>query len=183
MSTPRPTDDVVALVVGVARLGERSLRGWWRTYGLDAAGKYVLEELFPRTWRPVAIELDIASATAVHDELLGRPTALHLFSDYLPFRRWAAAWLAEQKTVEPPDDLLETMVGWDVDAAITAIRGQTAAAQPSDAERVGRGLLLGRISRAELADGSTVIDLSKRLAAAYLDQSDELYPPYLDLVG
>jgi hypothetical protein len=29
-----------------------------------------------------------------------RPTALHLFSGLLPFRRWAASWLAEQKTSE-----------------------------------------------------------------------------------
>jgi hypothetical protein len=181
MSVGVVTDEVVRLVVGVARLGERSLRGWWRTYGLDAAGKYVLEELFPRTWQPAAVELDIASAAVMHDELLGRPTALHLFSDHLPFRRWAAAWLSEQKTAEQPDKLLETMTEWDLASATTAI-DSWAAARPSRAESLGNGLRLGTASLPELTDPAKLVDLAQRLAAAYLTQNDQLRPPYVDLV-
>jgi hypothetical protein len=49
--------------------------------------------MFRRTWRPAALELDIAAASRMHEELLGRTTALHLYSDLLPFRKcriWAA---------------------------------------------------------------------------------------------
>jgi hypothetical protein len=45
--------------------------------------------------------LDILGATRRQEELLGRKTALHLFSDELPYRRVALAWLAERKTAEP----------------------------------------------------------------------------------
>jgi hypothetical protein len=86
--TSHPTEDGARLVLGVARLGERSLRGWWRTYGLDPAGRYVLEELYPPTWRSAALELDISSVTVAHDELLDGPTALHLFSDRVRGLGW-----------------------------------------------------------------------------------------------
>src|SRR3954462_663603 len=100
------TPDIVPIVLGVARLGENDLRGWWQGHALDRTGQYVLSNMFRRTWRPVALELDISAATRMHDELLGRASALHLFSDLLPFRRWATGWLAEQKTTEPPPTLL-----------------------------------------------------------------------------
>jgi ATP-dependent helicase/nuclease subunit B len=47
----------------------------------------------------------------MHEELLGRSTALHLFSDLFPFRRWTAGWLAEQKTTPEQDPLLGALVG------------------------------------------------------------------------
>lgn len=84
------TSDAVRLVLGVARLGELDLRGWWRGHGPDRTGSHVLSGMFRRTWRPAALELDIATATVMHDQLLGRSTALHLFSDALPFRRLGA---------------------------------------------------------------------------------------------
>src|SRR5215212_10747906 len=79
--------DVVCLVLGVARLGEKDLRGWWKGHAIDRTGQYVLSSMFRRTWKPAALELDIAAASRMHQELLGRSTALHLFSDSLPFRR------------------------------------------------------------------------------------------------
>src|SRR4051812_48918110 len=86
------TDTVVRLVLGVARLGEADLAGWWSSHGMDRAGRYVLSRSFRRTWRSVALEVDVLSATRRHNDALGnRRTALHLFSDELPFRRWAAA--------------------------------------------------------------------------------------------
>src|SRR3954468_14959375 len=93
------TLDTVRLALGVSRLGEKDLRGWWQGHALDRTGQYVLSSMFRRTWRPAALELDIAAATRHHSELLGRASAVHLFSDRLPFRRWASAWLAEQKTM------------------------------------------------------------------------------------
>jgi hypothetical protein len=35
-------EQVMNLVLGVARLGEAGLRGWWQSHGLDQAGQYVL---------------------------------------------------------------------------------------------------------------------------------------------
>ena len=89
------TDRAIRLVLGVARLGEQGLRGWWRSHGLGKGGQYVLTRSFPRTWRAAALELDILSAAYRHDDLLERSTALHLFSSAFPFRRWAEAWLSE----------------------------------------------------------------------------------------
>ena len=81
---PADHERVIDLLLGVARLGEAGLRGWWQSHGLDQAGQYVLGGSFPRTWRCAALELAIASAKRRHEETLGRPTALHLFSDELP---------------------------------------------------------------------------------------------------
>ena len=39
----------VRMVLGVARLGEADLRGWWTCHGLDRAGSFVLGRAFPRT--------------------------------------------------------------------------------------------------------------------------------------
>src|SRR5437868_436451 len=105
------TDRAIRLVLGVARLGEQGLRGWWRSHGLGKGGQYVLTRSFPRTWRAAALELDILSAAYRHDDLLERSTALHLFSSAFPFRRWAEAWLSEQKTLAP-DPLFDELAGW-----------------------------------------------------------------------
>src|SRR6185295_13212969 len=109
------TADTVRLVLGVARLGENDLRGWWQGHALDRTGQYVLSTMFRRTWRPAALQLDVSAATRMHDELLGRSTALHLFSDLLPFRRWATGWLAEQKTSDDVPDLLIALESWTDD--------------------------------------------------------------------
>ncbi len=86
------SEEASRLVLGVARLGEMDLAGWWSTHGLDHTGRYVLAKAFKRTWRSAALELDLVSAARRHDDALtGRRTALHLFSDELPFRRWAAS--------------------------------------------------------------------------------------------
>jgi hypothetical protein len=71
------------LVLGVARLGEKDLRGWWKGHAIDRTGQYVLSSMFRRTWKPAALELDVAAASRMHLELLGRSSALHLFSDVI----------------------------------------------------------------------------------------------------
>jgi hypothetical protein len=116
------TTDVIRLVLGVARLGEKDLRGWWKGHAIDRTGQYVLSSMFRRTWKPAALELDVAAASHMHRELLGRSTALHLFSDLLPFRRWAIGWLAEQKTAPEQDSMLDTLQRWTGDDSTETLR-------------------------------------------------------------
>ncbi|MCY4194861.1 MAG: BrxE family protein, partial [bacterium] len=111
------------LVLGVARLGEADLRGWWNCHGLDNVGSFVLKRAFPRTWQPAALELDVLSARRRHaNSLPGRKTALHLFSGELPFSHWAAAWLAEQKSAPEVDPLFAEFASWDLAAADARLR-------------------------------------------------------------
>jgi len=176
------TLNLVRLVVGVARLGENDLRGWWRGHALDQTGQYVLSSMFRRTWRSAALQLDVSAAARMHDELLGRSTALHLFSDLLPFRRWAAGWLAEQKTSDEGHELLATFEAWDVDRAVSTLRDWCDPVDPASGESLGNGLLLGRLTGHELEDPVLLLRTARRLAASYLDQLGGLRPPYFDLV-
>lgn len=181
--TPDTPDtlDIVRLVLGVARLGENDLRGWWQGHALDRTGQYVLSSMFRRTWRPAALELDVSAAARMHDELLGRSTALHLFSDSLPFRRWTAGWLAEQKTVETAPDLLTAMETWTADQAVSALRDWCGPVQSPQGEALGNGLLLGRLSSTDLHDPAMLLQTARRLCGSYLDQTGALRPPYFDL--
>lgn len=175
---PADHERVIDLVLGVARLGEAGLRGWWQSHGLDQAGQYVLGGSFPRTWRCAAVELAITSAKRRQEEMLGRPTALHLFSDELPFRRLASAWLAEQKT-SGDISRIDGFAIWTTETAVEALRAWTG--KSAVGEVVGSGLLLGRFTGAELGDPATLASIAKQLAAAYLDQSGDLRAPYFDL--
>lgn len=170
--------EAVRLVLGIARLGEQGLRGWWRSHGLGKGGQYVLATAFPRTAKSAALELDIISAGHRHEDLLGRSTALHLFSRACPFRRWAEAWLAEQKTLAP-DALFNQLASWDLENALSSLRDW--AGDSPDGEPVGECLLLGQLSDDELTDGESSVRYAKLLAAAYLDQGSNLRPPYFDL--
>jgi len=175
---PADHERVIDLVLGVARLGEAGLRGWWQSHGLDQAGQYVLGSSFPRTWRCAALELAIASAKRRHEEMLGRPTALHLFSDELLFRRLANAWLAEQKT-GGDTSRIDSFASWTTESAVDSLRAWTGASTAG--EVVGSGLLLGRFTSAELGDPVTLASIAKQLAAAYLDGSADFRAPYFDL--
>ena len=176
------SNDVVRLVLGVARLGEKDLRGWWSGHALDGTGRYVLSSMFRRTWRPAALELDVTAATAMHNELLRRSTALHLFSDLLPFRRWACGWLAEQKTTVYSEPLLEELEGWTADLATSAMRTWCVGADGTRGEELGEGLRLGQLGEADVADSAALRNIALLLAAAYIDQEVPLRPPYFDLV-
>jgi hypothetical protein len=176
------TNDSIRLVLGVARLGENDLRAWWKGHGMDRTGKYVLSGMFRRTWRPAALEVDVLAAGKIHDELLGRSTAIHLFSDLLPFRRWALGWLAEQKTAAEPHPLLVTLEGWEGGAPVDALRSWTAETRVSGVP-IGDGLHLGRLTIAEIADSTSLRQAVRMLAAAYVDQNGPLRPPYFDRAG
>ncbi len=181
--TPEAPDirDAIRLVLGIARLGENDLRGWWNGHALDRTGQYVLSSMLRRTWRAAALQLDVSAATRVHDELLGRSSALHVFSDGLPFRRWATGWLAEQKTREGVDDLLTTLETWSADQAMSALRSWSGGIDAPRAESLGNGLLLGRLSSADLEDHAVLLRTARLLCVSYLDQTGALRPPYFDL--
>ncbi len=175
------TTDAIRLVLGVARLGENDLRGWWNGHGLNRTGEYVLSGMFPKTWKPAALELDVAAASHMHVELLGRSTALHLFSDLLPFRRWATGWLAEQKTAPEPDPVLGILEAWSMQGSTDTLRIWCGAVQPGRGESLGDGLLLGRLTTLEIGDPARLQNIARLLATAYLDQTGQLRPPYFDL--
>ena len=117
----------------------------------------------------------------MHNELLGRPTAIQLFSDLLPFRRWSLAWLAEQKTVAEPDALLDTLETWTAEASTDALQAWCRSTDRPRGKPLGEGLHLGRITATELADPSTLQEIARHLAGSYLDQGPHLRPPYFDL--
>jgi hypothetical protein len=173
--------DVIRLVFGVARLGEIDMRGWWNGHALDRTGQYVLSSMFRRTWRSAALQLDVSAAARMHDELLGRSTALHLFSDGLPFRRWAGGWLGEQKTTTGAADLLTTFETWGADQAISTLRAWAGGIDSPQGENLGNGLFLGRVSSADLEDQGVLLRTARLLCVSYLDQTDALRPPYFDL--
>ena len=175
-------DLTVRLVLGVARLGEADMKAWWSCHGLSEVGRYVLDRTFPRTARSAGLELDLLSARRRHDDALsGRSTALHLFSDELPFRRRASAWLSEQKTASALDPLFDELAAWDVAAAVGALREQ--AGQPEAGEAIADGLRLGRVREADLDDESEMASVARRLAAAYTEMDGIFRAPYFDLAG
>ena len=175
-------DSTVRLVLGVARLGEADLKGWWNCHGLSEVGRFVLDRAFPRTARSAGLELDLLSAGRRHDDALsGRTTALHLFSDELPFRRWASAWLSEQKTTSTVAPLFDDLAGWDLAAATRSLREQ--AGEPGAGEAIGAGLRLGQVRRTDLEDESGLAFLARHLTSAYTELGDVFRAPYFDLAG
>ncbi len=172
----------VRLVLGVARLGEADLRGWWNCHGLDKEGSFVLKRALPRTWQSAALELDVLSARRRHASALSeRRTALHLFSDELPFNRWASAWLAEQKTASEVDPLFRELASWNI--AVAGTRLSEWSGVDVVGEAIGDGLFLGRLSRSDLDDESTLMHAATRLSAAYVGLEGSFRAPYFDLAG
>lgn len=178
----KTVNSVVQLVLGVARLGEADLMGWWGSHGLDQVGSFVLKRTLPRTWRMAALELDVLSAHRRHDDALSsRRSALHLFSDELPFHRWTAAWLSEQKTAVNVDGLLEELGGWDSRSSVERLRNW--AGEPERGENIGNGLLLGRVVSSDLEDDAVLGIIAHRLASAYLGLDETFRAPYFDLAA
>lgn len=168
------------LVVGVARLGETDLAGWWRSHGLDAVGDYVLPDLFPRTAPIVGAELAVLSAAKRHvDALPDRDDIVHLFGEPLPAFAQAIAWLAELKTGGDAS-FLQQLRGWntveEARAGLAKLSGE-----PPPGERIGGTFRLGRLWVEDLADPVHAETISKALAAAYAGQGRTLAVPYFDL--
>ena len=173
-------ETLIRLLVGVARLGEADLFGWWRSHGLTEAGAYVLGSALPRTWAWSALEGDVLSAAERHEEALGRPTAIHLFSDRLPAKRWAMSWLREQKITRSLDGFLSRIRDWSRETGCKDI-AKWAAIQPPDGEILAEGRRLGSLSERELQAADRVDAVIRMLAAAYVDRPEEFRFPYFDL--
>jgi hypothetical protein len=179
-SRPGSVAEEVRVTLTVARLGEGDLFGWWGCHGLSQTGRYVLERTFPATWRSVALELDLISATRRHEEALGeRDTALHLFSSRLPFCRVASAWLAEQKTCDP-DPLFAVLAAESRDCALEDLARRVGPAPASEA--LSDGLRIGEVTIAELNEANSAWRVGRTLAASYAAIEGRFRAPYFDLV-
>lgn len=169
------------LVLGIARLGEADLFAWWRSRGFTEAGQYVLGSALPTTWQWSALEGDVLSAAERHEEVFGRPTAIHLFSDRLPAKLWALGWLREQKVAGSADGFLARIRGWDPEAARREI-AEWAAVQPPRGEVLAEGRKLGSLQQRDLEASERVEAVIRTLAAAYVDLPQEFRFPYFDLI-
>ena len=170
---------IVRSVLWVARLGEVDLRGWWGTRSFGAAGRVVLKQRLPRTWRMAAVELDVAAASSRHSEVMDRTNAVHLFSDNWPVRRWANAWVSEEKTTVPPSGFfaqLET-AGIDDVASALDLRGSI----PRDVS--GKAVRIGSVSRADFGSPVLLAPKVSELAAVYGQVGSEFAVPYLEVEG
>ena len=157
-------DEIVASAIRVARLGEADLRNWWGSRAFGAAGRVVLKQRLPRTWRMAAVELDMASATNRHNDVIDRPNAVHLFSDRWPVRRWATAWVAEQKTEDEPSEIFELLET----ATLEAIEADLCIDEKPKVESLGDALRVGTIERSLLGEPAAVADAVRTLVAAYV---------------
>lgn len=170
----------IRLTLAVARLGEADLFGWWRSRGLTETGRFVLGSGLPRTWRLAAMEGAVLSAATRHEEMFGRPDALHLFSDELPAKRLTLSWLRERKVEGDTDGLLSELSAWSKDVAVKQLL-EWAGAPPPAGEVLGPVRRLGTIGPGELEDEARVEEALRQLAAAYALDPGDLRYPYLDL--
>lgn len=180
MRSAIPTNDVDEIVesaIRVARLGEADLRNWWGSRSFGAAGRVVLKQRLPRTWRMAAVELDLASAANRHNDAIDRPNAVHLFSDRWPVRRWTAAWVAEQKTEEEPSEIFELLETATIDAIEIRLRAD----RMPRVESLGGALRVGTIERTLLEDPVPVADAVRTLAAAYVGL-ETFAAPFLEVI-
>lgn len=160
--------ELAVSVLQVARLGQKDREGWWACHGLDRTGELVLARSFPRTWRTAAMELSLRSAARLHEDRL--VNKVHLFSDRLPFRRWASAWLAEHP---PGSDLQEI--------TLEAARRQYGSAAGPEGEAIQAGLRLGQLSADDLHDTPTAVAAGRLLLRAYVSQGQRnILLPYFD---
>lgn len=174
-------ENVVRLTLAIARLGEADIFGWWRSRGLTEAGQYVLGEALPRTWVLSALEGGVLCAALRHDEALGRPTALHLFSDVFPAKSLALAWLRKRKTERGDSDIIAHLRSWTRENARHNL-ARWAGASPPIGEPLGEGRRVGSVRAGELQDPAIVNELTRQLAAAYTDQDENFRFPYFDLL-
>lgn len=170
-----PTDAIVRTVLTVARLGETDHFGWWGTRSFGAAGRVVLRQRVERTWRMAAIELDVASAANRNNDVIDRRNAAHLFSDNWPVRRWASAWVSEQKTTQPPDEFFDQLE--------TASTEQLLALLPSGVEldSSANATRVGEISADSFDDPAALVGPVRQLAAAYVALGSDFMVPYLEV--
>lgn len=169
-------------ILGVSRLGDADLRGWWSTHGLDDIGEYVLPDLFPRTWRVAAVQLSVESAVKRHRDFLpDRSNLVHLFSEGLGLLGASREWTAELKT-GGDESLLDELQGWrTVDAAESDLRECFGSSPGGD--RTARSLRIGVIRRDDLRDHEQRSAVIRMLVASYIGQESDLVIPYFDIAA
>jgi hypothetical protein len=173
--SPTITQLQIDTLLAVVRLGDADRLGWWRSHSVDETGKYLLAQAFPKTWMATGVELAMESSRIRHNMVLDRPTAVHLFSDYLPFHRELRAWLIQRK-LEKDFEFL----AWLPDASVEDLRARLGS--PAIGERRRNGLYLGDIPRALLDDSIAQQEYLARLASSYVSLDDGFVAPYLDLI-
>lgn len=168
------------LVLGVCRLGDADLAGWWSSHGLDGVGEYVLADLFPRTWRSAALQLSFLSAVKRHADFLpDRPNIVHLLSDRLGVALRAKEFLAELKT-GGDDEILDSLQGWTSRPSAEAALQDWAGPTPAG-ERVGQALRVGVLAADAMTDPEQQESAVRLLAASFLGQTGDLLIPYFDV--
>lgn len=167
------------LLLGVARLGDGDLCGWWRSNLMDPdVGPFTLGNAFPRTSGIAAAELLLLSAARRHDHVVDRAHLLHVFSPALRARRLVAGWLAEAKSGPSPpqvDELLRELCSWrDVDVGWAALRSWVGA----DAVRVASegvertGVVeLPEVTTIDLVDDEALLEFVREMAAVYIGRA------------
>lgn len=163
-------------LLAVVRLGDADRFGWWRSHSVDEVAEYILGESFPSTWMATGLELAMESARIRHDAALSRKTAVHLFSDSLPFHQFLRSWLIERKLEGDFDPLR-----WTRKATVQDLR-QCLGLSSQGEQRAG-GLYLGEVTSAELEDEAKQEQLLATLAGAYIELEREFLAPYVDCVG
>lgn len=168
------TDGLNALLC-VVRLGDADRLGWWRSHSVDGTAEYVLGESFPNTWMATGVELAMESARVRHEQLLERTTAVHIFSDYLPFHRLLRNWLIERKLERDLEPL-----SWLPQASLDDLRARLP--EPASGERRASGMYMGELPRAAIDDPEAVEATLTKLAGAFAGLNEEFVAPYVDLV-
>ena len=171
---PRPAPSVpfCSLLAWV----ETDQRKWWGTASFGAAGRVVLKSRVPRTWRMAAMKLDIAAARNRHDdEVIERRNAVHLFSDNWPVRRWASAWVAEQKTADPVDGIFE-----ETREHLRRRHRRLAPGSETRSMVTGTAVRLGSVNAADFRSPQALASSVATLAGAYAEM-DGFTVPYLEV--
>ena len=142
--SPSITQLEIDMLLSVIRLGDADRLGWWRSHSMDETGKYLLAHMFPNTWMATGVELAMESSRIRHNMALNRPTAVHLFSDYLPFHRELRAWLIQRKLDKDFGPLT-----WLPDASVEQLR------RISVPQQLASGAVMGSTSATSRGDLST----------------------------
>jgi hypothetical protein len=177
MALPRPLTDRMEMLLAVVRLGDADRLGWWRSHSVDETAEYVLGESFPSTWMATGLELAMESARIRHNSALERRNAVHLFSDYLPFRHMLRSWLIERKLERDVVPL-----HWTRDATVEDFKRRLGASVAAG-DRRAEGMYLGEVTLTELENETRQQELLSSLGGAYAALDREFLAPYVDLVS
>ena len=164
------------MLLAVVRLGDAERLGWWRSHSIDETAEYVLGGSLPSTWMATGLELAMESARIRHDAALDRKTAVHLFSDYLPFHQLLRSWLIERKLERDFEPLQ-----WTRQATVEDLKSRLGPI--TQGERRADGLYLGEVTSTKLEDEVGQQELLAKLAGAYVALDRQFLAPYVDLVG